>query len=67
MLLHYGRCKNSIRRALAGMFSGAASLFAISYVGALFGLVIQINLFTTIVALTLGIPGTVLLMLCAVF
>jgi len=67
MLFHYGRSEKPIRRALTGMFSGAASLFAISYIGALLGLTIQINLFTAVVALTLGIPGTVLLMLCAIF
>ncbi|MCL2694260.1 MAG: pro-sigmaK processing inhibitor BofA family protein [Oscillospiraceae bacterium] len=58
-------CKHEkpVKKAVLSMLTGGGSLAAVSFVGGLFGLSIAVNIYTVFIALTLGIPGVVLLLL----
>lgn len=62
MVVYYAKRKNTIRSAFVGMLSGVAALVLLHYFGDRIGYSPPVNMFNTGVALTLGIPGTALIM-----
>lgn len=63
MLRFFMRSERPARSALKSMLSGAAALLAAHYLGVYAGIALQINMFTTIAALLLGIPGVAAMVL----
>ena len=57
------RDKRPVRKAILSMLSGAGALGFASLFAALFGTVVTVNIYTVFIALTLGIPGVVLIIL----
>ena len=57
------KSQNPLRKAVLSMLSGICSLVAASLVTGFFGASLAVNLYTVFIALTLGIPGVILLIL----
>jgi inhibitor of the pro-sigma K processing machinery len=55
--------KSPLRKAAVYMFGGVASLAAASLITGLFGIQVMVNTYTVFVALVLGAPGVVLILL----
>ena len=55
--------KKPLRSALVSMLTGIGTLGAASFAAGLLGAQIMINIYTVFVALTLGLPGVVLIIL----
>lgn len=63
MLLYYTKRRKPLRSAMFGMATGLASLLLCHFYGEAFGFAPEINMFNTMVALVLGIPGVAVLYL----
>jgi len=55
--------KKPLRKAAVSMLTGIAALTAASFAAGFFGFKIAVNIYTVFVALTLGAPGVVLIIL----
>ncbi|MCL2639094.1 MAG: pro-sigmaK processing inhibitor BofA family protein [Oscillospiraceae bacterium] len=53
--------KSPLKRAVTSMLTGIAALAAASLIAGFFGAQIMVNLYTVFIALVLGIPGVVLI------
>lgn len=67
MLIYYRASKKPIKAALGGTLSGAVSLMAAHFFGEYIGAALSLNLFNIAVALILGSPGVVLLVVGEIF
>ena len=59
MLWYYFHTEKPAASAFKAMVSGAAALLAVHYFGYYAGVEMPVNLFTTLTALVLGIPGVI--------
>ncbi|MDR2560094.1 MAG: pro-sigmaK processing inhibitor BofA family protein, partial [Oscillospiraceae bacterium] len=57
--------KSPLRKAVISMLTGIGSLAAASLITGFFGVQIIVNLYTVFIALVLGAPGVVLILLKA--
>ncbi len=63
MLIFYLKSEKPVLSAFKGMLSGAAALLIVNIFGTAFKVSLSVSAFNTVTALTLGIPGVVLLIL----
>lgn len=63
MLIYYTRTRKPFRNALIGMTTGGLGLLGAHFFGSYIGMALTLNFFNTAVALVLGIPGVILLLI----
>ena len=63
MLLYFLKSKKPLRTAFKSMFSGGVSLVLASYFGYLINIKLTLSFFTTIIALVLGAPGVIIMII----
>lgn len=56
-------CKKPLKKAAFSMFTGIGTLAAASLIAGLFGARVTVNMFTVFIALVLGAPGVVLILI----
>lgn len=61
MIAFYAKRKHTVKSALSGMLSGAAALLLLHYFGDNIGYQPSLNLFNTMTALVLGVPGVIIM------
>jgi len=61
MAIYYLRAKKPVATAFKGMFSGGLALVIASYLGAYLNISLALSFFNTIIALALGVPGVILM------
>ena len=57
------KSRSPVKKAALSMFTGIGALVAASLIMGLFGVALAVNTFTTFIALVLGAPGVVLILL----
>ena len=57
------KSKSPVKNAAKSMLVGAAALALTSVGAGLFGVIVAVNIYTVFIALTLGIPGVILIIL----
>ncbi|MGN0660220.1 MAG: pro-sigmaK processing inhibitor BofA family protein [Oscillospiraceae bacterium] len=55
----------SVKNLCLSMIFGSSCLVALYFFGQSFGIYINLNFFNTLVSLSLGVPGTIFLVLCS--
>ena len=61
MLTYYLKSKKPLKNAFLGMFSGGLALVLVSYFGSAINISLTLSFFNTIIALVLGVPGVILM------
>lgn len=61
----YMKCNHKLKKLLFGSLSGIAVLYPATLILGTMGIGMTMNLFTSVVAVLLGIPGVALLIVCA--
>lgn len=59
----YARSKKPIKNALIGMITGGIGLIVVNLFGSIISISLSLNIFNTVVALLLGIPGVVFMVI----
>lgn len=63
MLIFYAKRKKSLKSTLFGMVTGVSSLLLLHYFGEGLGYQPSLNLFNTMTALILGVPGVIMMLI----
>jgi len=61
MIIYYLKSKNPVQNAFKGMCCGGIALVLVSYFGSAINISLTLSFFNTIIALVLGIPGVILM------
>ncbi|NLK70732.1 MAG: hypothetical protein GX286_04755 [Clostridiales bacterium] len=67
MLVFYAKRKKSLKSTLFGMLTGVSALLLLHYFGGGLGYQPSLNLFNTMTALVLGVPGVIMMLIINIF
>ncbi len=63
MLVFYAKRKHSLKSTFFGMVTGVSALLLLHYFGGGLGYQPNLNLFNTMTALVLGVPGVIMMLI----
>ena len=63
MIIYYWKSKKPIKNAFLGIFSGAAGLLLVHFLGNYIGISLPLSIFNISVSLILGVPGVITLII----